>query len=276
MSTTFRTDPYIIAEVGSCHDGSLSMALMLIESVAKSGADAVKFQIYDSYRLSIRRNALPFQEKYAHYQLPKNWIPQLQAKAKENKIDLVLSVYDMTNLEAASPYADILKVSSFEAADLRLIEACHATGKPVIVSVGLTNAISILGLKSERKLSHLDNLRILHCVSAYPTVTKDLNLSTIKTYGLDGFSDHSRNTLTGALAVCQGASILEVHVKAYSTKADSPDAMHSLDPGQLFEYVRNAQLAKLSIGQPRMGVLPCEEKYAGFKVQFETKERVRS
>jgi sialic acid synthase SpsE len=265
MSKLFRTDPYIIAEVGSCHDGSLSMALLIIESAANSGVDAVKFQVYNAQRLSVRRNAQPFREQYAHYQLPHEWLPQLKAQAKAHGVDFVLSVYDLQDLEVASQYADILKVSSFEASDFRLIEACHVTGKSVIVSTGMADRLQLL--QAHVRLERLDNILMLHCVSAYPTTMKDLNLSTIKEYNLDGFSDHSRNTLTGALAVCQGARILEVHVRAYSTKAESPDAPHSLDPGQLFEYVRNAQQAKLSIGTPRMGVLPCEEKYAGFKVR---------
>jgi sialic acid synthase SpsE len=265
MSKLFRTDPYIIAEVGSCHDGSLSMALLIIESAANSGVDAVKFQVYNAQRLSVRRNAQPFREQYAHYQLPHEWLPQLKAQAKAHGVDFVLSVYDLQDLEVASEYADVLKISSFESADSRLIEACHVSGKPVIVSAGLTTELELQQLRLRLKM--LGQAWILHCVSAYPTAIKDLNLSTIKQYHLDGFSDHSRNTLTGALAVCQGARILEVHVRAYSTKAESPDAPHALDPGQLFEYVRNAQQAKLSIGTPRMGVLPCEEKYAGFKVR---------
>lgn len=267
MTYPFRTDPYIIAEVGSCHDGNLTMALLILESAANCGVDAVKFQVYDAGRLSARRNAQPFCEKYAQYQLPHEWLPQLKAKAKECKVDLVLSVYDSQDLEVAGQYADILKVSSFESKDFRLIESCHATGMPVIVSTGILNEIGMLELQHHINMSKLGNVWLLHCVSAYPTTIKDLNLSTIKRYRLDGFSDHSRNVLTGALAVCHGARILEVHAKAYSTKVNSPDAMHSLDPGQLFEYVRNAQLAKLAIGEPRSGILPCEEKYAGFKVK---------
>lgn len=265
MAHTFRTDPYIIAEVGSCHDGSETLAALLIESVAKCGADAVKFQVYNAERLSQRRNAGAYKANYAHYELPHGWLPRLRRQAREFKLDLVLSVYDRQDLEIALPYADVLKISSFESADMKLIEACHATGAALIVSTGLTTERELLDLRLFTTM--LGNVSLLHCVSAYPTGIKELNLSTIARYHLDGLSDHSRSTLTGALAVCQGARILEVHAKAYSTKADSPDAPHSLDPGQLFEYIRNAQQAKLSMGNPRTAIMTCEQPCAAFKVR---------
>lgn len=265
MVYPFKSDPYVIAEIGSCHDGRLSLALSLIEGAANAGADAVKFQLYDAQRLCARRNAQPFFYTYAKYQVPHAWLRDLRIAARENQVALVLSVYDTLDLEAASGYADVFKVSSFESEDYRLIEACHATGKPVIVSTGITTGEDLRTLHLRLKM--LDNCWLLHCVSDYPTQIRDLNLSTIQRYRLDGFSDHSRNTMTGALAVCQGARILEVHIRARGTSEQSPDVPHALDLAQLFEYVRAAQQAKASIGTPRAAVLGCERKYEGFKVR---------
>jgi N-acetylneuraminate synthase len=268
----FRTNPYIIAEIGACHDSSFSKALTLIRQCAAAGADAVKFQCYEAARLATRRHAEQHRAMYARYQVPHEWLRDLAHQAHSLDIALVLSVFDQSDLAAVGNYADALKISSFEADDLVLVEACTRTGKPVVVSTGMTSGEELRTLRTALKLID-KHIKILHCVSAYPTSIADLHLSTIREYRLDGFSDHSRHTLTGALAVSQGATILEVHVRANSTPPENPDYPHSLDIAQLFEYVRLAILTKKAIGEPKTEKLDCEAPCAAFKVRTTTQHK---
>jgi sialic acid synthase SpsE len=253
--------PYIIAEVGASHERDINKALYLIDVTASVGAQAVKFQVYDAERLARRRHAEGYKSNYTNYQLPLDWLPGLAKRAHANKIDLVLSVYDRIDLEHALPYADILKIASFEASDLDLVQACTATGKPVIVSAGMMTA------EDRRQLKIETSALVLHCVSAYPTQMEDLHLSTIRAFGLAGFSDHTANVITGALAVMAGAHILEVHVKLFGQSRKNPDSLHSLTPDQFAQYVANAQDAQAAIGMSKIGPLPCEAACVPFQVR---------
>lgn len=257
--------PYIIAEIGSSHGGVFPQAVELIEASAAAGAQAVKFQIYDTDRLCARRHAHPYRANYLAYQVPHEWLPNLRAVAKQRQVDLILSVYDEQDLDAARDHADRVKVSSFEAGDFGLIQACVATGKPVIVSTGMSGEADMLRLRLSCKM--LGNVSLLHCVSAYPARMEDLNLSVIKHYRLDGFSDHSRNVLTGALAVSHGARMLEVHVRDERTPADNPDYLHSLTINELARYVDYARQAHAAIGERQRKIYPCEMGNTAYKVR---------
>jgi N-acetylneuraminate synthase len=231
-----------------------------------AGAHAVKFQVYDTDRLCARRHAEPYRNNYLAYQLPHEWLSTLRHAAHVNNLELVLSVYDRQDLEAAASFADRLKVASFEAGDFDLIRACHESGKPVIVSSGMTDSQAIQKLRLSCKMLGSD-VALLHCVSAYPVAMSDLNLSVIKYYRLDGFSDHSRNILTGALAVSHGARILEVHVRRYETPESNPDFPHSLIPDELEMYIAFAQQAAQAIGEKYREILPCEQSNTAYRVR---------
>lgn len=257
--------PYIIAEIGASHGGAFPHAVELIEASAAAGVQAVKFQVYDTDRLCARRNAEPYRRKYAQYQVPLEWLKDLRDTAHQFQVDLVLSVYDTQNLDAVQGYADQLKVASFEAGDFKLIQACVATGLPVIVSTGMSGEADMLRLRLSCKM--LGNVSLLHCVSAYPARMGDLNLSVIKHYRLDGFSDHSRNVLTGALAVSHGAGILEVHVRREETPSDNPDYPHSLTVHELAHYADYARQARAAIGDRRRYLYECELGNTAYKVR---------
>ena len=83
----------------------------------------------------------------------------------------------------------------------------------------------------------------LHCVSAYPCPLEEAGLRWIADSDVDGYSDHTRLPLTGALAVAAGARILEVHFRLEDTKPECPDYVVALDPRELGEYVEGARLA---------------------------------
>jgi sialic acid synthase SpsE len=102
-------------------------------------------------------------------------------------------------------------------------------------------------------------------VSAYPTPIEDANLAAIRACNLDGFSDHTRHILTGALAVAAGARILEVHFCLPDTRDDNPDRVVSHEPEALAEYVRLTRLAAVALGDGVKKIQPSERENARFR-----------
>jgi N-acetylneuraminate synthase len=258
--------PYIIAEVGACHDGSLETALDLIEIASEFGCHAIKFQLYDAQRLSRNRHAEAFYETYLKYQLPLAWLPTLKLEAKKWDLDFILSVYDASDLQEAVAYADWLKVSSFESGDLALLEACAATHKNLVISTGMCDVVDMGKLWRFREDS-VTQVALLHCISAYPAPARDLNLSAIHRDQLDGYSDHSGNRIAGGIAVAYGAKILEVHIRDTDTPEDNPDFKHALGPSALAAYVTAAVDAQVMGGHGRREIMPSERGNVQYKVK---------
>jgi N,N'-diacetyllegionaminate synthase len=110
-------------------------------------------------------------------------------------------------------------------------------------------------------LAHVfDPETVLHCVSGYPTPLEQVNLTVLRRWWCDGFSDHTANPLTGALAVAAGAKVLEVHFRLDETATDNPDYPVSLSPGGLRSYIYLARRAAEAMGDGIKRVMPSEEK----------------
>lgn len=266
MQIQVEQPPYIIGEVGACHSGKLETALELIAMASESGCHAVKFQVYDAERLSRRRNAPQLVEKYRRYELPLSWLPDLQEAAHEAELDLILSVYDQGNLARCHQMADWLKVASFEAQDICLLDACANTGKKLLISSGLSDESDLAKLRVFQ-FEEKNEVGILHCISVYPASPHELNLAVIRTHKLNGFSDHSGNRITGALAVAYGAKILEVHIRLTDTPEDNPDFRHALNPSKLTDYIRMACDAAVMGGSGIRTVTESEKANLPYRVK---------
>lgn len=226
---------YLIAEAASTHDGSLSKALRLIRESAAAGANAVKFQWWsDADHLADRRRVPDhYREIYHHYQVPFRWVETLRAECELAHVDFLCTTYLPEDVPIIAPYVKALKIASFEAGDRAFLDANRATGKPLIVSVGMMGHDPLWQLL----LSLRDQDTILHCVSAYPCALEMANLSVIQTIRAHrdhdehvlharfraGLSDHTAHWLTGALAVAAGAEVIETHVRLHDTDLQNPD-----------------------------------------------------
>lgn len=266
MQLFIEHPPYVIAEVGACHNGEFERAIDLIDIAAVSGCRGVKFQLYNAVNLSARRHAPHARDIYQRFQLPLSWLPALKAQAKDAHMDLILSVYDHEDLQNALPYADWLKISSFESADTGLLDAASMCGRNLVVSAGMS-VLEDMGRLWHFRANSPCRVAILHCVSAYPAPMHDLNLSVILHEDLDGFSDHSGNRLTGAVAVAHGAKILEVHIRDTHTPEDNPDYPHALGPSDLGAYVKAAVSAQVMGGHGRREIMPSEQANVRYRVQ---------
>lgn len=230
----------VIAEIGSCHDGSLDKALQLITTAKFCGADIVKAQYWSSAkRMAKRRRAPEYEAIYAKYQVPEAWLPVLAREANRVGLRFACSSYLPEDVETVAASARTLKIASFEANDTALLRA-HlpvVDTHRIIVSLGLGASM----YEVARSLG--GSLEFLHCVSAYPAPLDALQLERIAMH--DGYSDHSGDIRVGGWAVAAGARIIEAHLRLDETDNENPDAgPHALTPVAFDAYVREIRDAE--------------------------------
>lgn len=273
---------YVIAEIGSCHEGDIERAKRLIRFAKTAGADCAKMQFWsDGDRLARRRNAPELAETYRAGRIEREWIRALSEYAKlEVGIEFGCSTYLPEDVWFVAEHCDVLKVASFEAEDRELLTAHRnaiAAGKSVVISLGMQGRKDV----SQDCLRGLGCSRVsyLHCVSAYPAPAGELGLSCLrdrwheKPSQYDGFSDHTAHPdadLVGAIAVAAGAKIVERHVKLHDTPDSNPDAPHSSWPSQFAAYVKAIRFAEVALyGKDLMEVRdrPSEESSKQYRVR---------
>ncbi|MCC6320953.1 MAG: N-acetylneuraminate synthase family protein [Phycisphaerales bacterium] len=246
--------PYIIAELGVNHDGSIERALDLTRAAAAAGADAVKLQLFETDRLMSKAAKLAAYQKAAGETDPVAMLKRLELSiddmarvvtlAHELGIHAIVTVFSVELVELAErlPW-DAYKTASPDIVHRPLLEALAATGRPLIVSTGASTMDEV-----QRVVIWLDQaeatdrLAVLQCVSCYPTPPKRAALEAIidlrtalKPIAV-GYSDHTRETETGARAIAHGALLLEKHM-THDRRAKGPDHAASLTPADLKSYI---------------------------------------
>lgn len=290
MSDEASTPIYVVAEAGSCGDGSLGKMQALISVAADVGADAVKFQWTSSARKMTRRRHAKGTGYGKHYkdmlQWPAQWHEQLALTAQQRGVDYMCTVYLPEDVEVITPYVSTYKISSFEYGDTDLVDAMDPQ-KQVFLSTGMVDRDN-LGFAFRYSA---DRVKLLHCVSAYPAPLDSVNLSVLgsrwtlddvyegahMSTGLvahrdevvfDGFSDHTSPNYvsSGALAVAAGANILEAHLKLATTDPNNPDFPHAMTDAQFASYTANVRDASRIMGSPTKARQPAEDVMSSFRV----------
>lgn len=259
------TKTFVIAELGSCHNNDLAEAKHLIEVAKECGADAAKFQYWSSAkRMAYRRHAPHYEAAYAQFQMPIEWLLQLKEHADVVGIEFMCSTFLPEDVAVIAPLVKTLKIASFEANDPQHLVA-HIKplneGHRVIVSLGLDAQSGpvqeFLIQRSNLPFSGAEKVFFLRCVSAYPAPIEELQLVRLQRRHWDtvlsGLSDHSipTMTLTGALAVAAGATIVERHMRGAQTPVTNPDFPHAMRSGLFSVYVDNIRFAELAVGEIR-------------------------
>lgn len=179
------------AEIASNHNADLSRALRLMSQAQEAGFEAVKFQLFTVDELFCREalQAKPELEQRRGWELPLCWLPELRKGADRLKVQLGFTCFDLTSLKSAKDYADFLKISSYDILRHDLIRAAASTGKLVLLSRGLAAAEEVNAALWANP-DFRGCVRVLHCVSKYPTPPTEARLARGQAYGL---SDHSAN-----------------------------------------------------------------------------------
>jgi len=274
--------PYIIAEMSANHNGDMDAALKIIEEAKRAGADAVKIQTYTADSITLKSNLPDFQisdglwagrtlyELYEWAHTPWAWHKPLFEHARKHDITIFSSPFDNTAVDLLEDLnAPAYKIASFEAVDLALIKYVANTGKPIIISTGMTNAEEIGEAIEAAREGGCKELAILHCVSGYPASPEDYNLRTIKDmrerFGLvTGLSDHTLDNTTAIASVVMGSSIIEKHF-TLDRNGGGPDDSFSMEPSDLTALCRDAKTAWSALGKVDYGMKSSEQANIKFR-----------
>lgn len=262
---------YIIAEIGINHNGSVQVAKDLIKSSFEAGVDAVKFQkrtpeicVPDHQKDQMRDTPWGY-ISYLDYrykvEFDKEDYKEIDAYCKTLGIDWLASSWDIPSLkfmDAFNPPAH--KVPSALLTDHELLRALKETGKPVILSTGMSTMGEI---RQAVEIFGEDNLLICHTTSSYPCPPEELNLKMIQTLRENfncpiGYSGHEVGLVPSALAVALGASLVERHVTLDRAMWGSDQAA-SVEPQGVRTLVKYIRVTEKSLGDGKKQVYESEQ-----------------
>jgi len=251
--------PFIIAEIGINHEGSLEKALQLVDAVAEAGADCAKFQCHIT-----EAEMIPTDMKPGDISDEKLWDIIKRCELNENEEKKVQRycaqkgvIYLCTpfSREASDRLLEMdvpgFKIGSGECNNLPLLDHVSKMGKPIILSTGMNDLASV-SRSVELIRKNGCPLMLMHCTSMYPTPHENVRLGAIQemiaAFDLPvGLSDHSMGIYTCLGAVALGACALEKHFTV-SKAWPGPDISISIDPAELKELVTGARAVYQAAG----------------------------
>ena len=273
--------PFIIAEMSGNHNQSLERALQIVDAAAMAGAHAIKLQTYTADTITIKgaytindENSLwNGKELYDLYQeafTPWEWHQPIFDRATEKGLVAFSSPFDETAVDFLETlHVPAYKIASFENTHLPLIRKVAQTGKPIIISTGVSSIADIDETVRLLRNEGCENFILLKCTSTYPATPENTNINTIphlsKLYNcIVGLSDHTMGIGVSVAAVALGARVIEKHFTL--RRADGGvDSTFSLEPEELKALVIETKNAYLSLGEISYGVQQAEEKSKFFK-----------
>jgi len=252
---------YVIAEAGINHNGDMGIAKQMIDAAVHAGADAVKFQkrtpevctppdqqkqmretpwgyiTYLDYRYKVEFN----EEQYR----------EIDSYCKKKGIDWMVSVWDEPSVDFMEKFeTPAYKVPSASLTDHNLLKYVRKTGKPIIISSGMSTMEQI---RRGVEVVGADDLIIMHCTSTYPCEPEELNLTMIKTLRDEfpnnpiGYSGHEVGLVPSAVAVAFGACMVERHLTLDRAMWGSDQAA-SVEPGGFERLVKYIRVTEASLG----------------------------
>ncbi|XAL98221.1 N-acetylneuraminate synthase family protein [Phycisphaeraceae bacterium D3-23] len=245
---------HIIAEVGSVHDGSFGNALKLIELAARVGADSVKFQTHLPEHETLRDAPSPGyftgEPRYDYFRrtgfTPAQW-GGLKTHANDTGIALLSSPFSVAAVDLLEAIGmPAYKVPSGEVTNIPLLEHIAATGKPVLLSSGMSSWAELDAAVAVFTESHVaGGLTVMQCSSAYPCPPERVGLNVMREmaqrYGRPvGLSDHTPDVYSSFAAVAQGAVVIEKHL-TFSRAMYGSDAPLALEPNEFADLVRGVR-----------------------------------
>lgn len=264
---------FIVAEIGINHNGDADTVMRLIDVAADAGCNAVKFQkrtvdvVYSQEELARPRESV-FGETNGDLkrglELGAKVYQRVAERLSGTDMAWFASPWDVASVWFLESFSvPCHKIASACLTDHELLAATRATGKPVILSTGMS---TIDQVDAAVELLGRERLVLLHCVSTYPAPDSDLNLACIQTlrsrYGVPvGYSGHERGIATSVAAVAMGACMVERHITLDRSMWGSDQAA-SLEPQGLRRLVRDIRAVERARGDGVKRVLPSEAPIA--------------
>ncbi|MFA4870246.1 MAG: pseudaminic acid synthase [Pedobacter sp.] len=276
--------PFIIAEMSGNHNQSIEKALAIIDAAAEAGAHAIKLQTYTADTLTINVSHDEFRIKdpnslwkdrnlYELYQeayTPWEWHKALFDRAKEKGMICFSTPFDDTSVDFLEELGvEVYKIASFENNHLPLLKKVAKTGKPVIMSTGISTLADIEIAVATLRENGCNQLVLLKCTSTYPSSPENTNLLTIPHMAQlfnchVGLSDHTLGIGVSVAAVALGARVIEKHFTIDRAEG-GVDSAFSLEPAEFKMLVEESERAYLGIGNVTYGIMEAEKKSQMFK-----------
>lgn len=269
--------PYIIAEVGVNHEGSMKTAKRLVDDAKLGGADAVKFQSYKAETLASKNSPAywdtskePTESQFElfkkHDSFWKNEMYELKNYCDDVGIEFMSTPFDVESVGFLNDMMDVFKISSSDITNKPFIENICSFGKPIILSTGASDLEEVHDAVNWIKPFNVP-LALLHCVLNYPTPDRNANLGMIlglkKAFpdNIIGYSDH---TLPKDMKVCEmaallGSAIIEKHF-THDKSLPGNDHYHAMDKDDLKQFIKNLEVAYEILGSIKVEALADEVK----------------
>jgi N,N'-diacetyllegionaminate synthase len=269
---------YIIAEIGSVHDGSFGNATHLIDVAAQCGADAAKFQTHIASAETLRNAPMPSyfrgEPRYEYFERTgftfQKW-QVLKDHCQEKDVEFMSSPFSIEAVELLEKLGvSRYKIPSGEVTNLPMLDVIAQTGKPVLLSSGMSSWQE-LDQAVDTILKHHSSLTVLQCTSEYPCPYDQVGLNVMlemkERYHLPvGLSDHTLTTYAPLAAVALGATVIEKHL-TFSRLMYGSDARHSLTPDEFTDMVSGIRaVEQMSLSAVDKNSI---EKYGEMKRIFE-------
>lgn len=257
--------PLFIAEASSNHGRDLARALAFVDAAADAGCDAVKFQLFKIDRMFAPEILAASARHRARreWELPIGHLAPLAERCRARGIQFSCTPFYLEAAEELRPHVDFYKIASYELLVTPLLEACAATGKPVVLSTGMATMPEIKYAAATLKRAGAADVTLLHCVSAYPTPPEEANLAAIAsireaTGCATGWSDHTRNPAVIARAVLRwNAAAVEFHLDLDGQGAEYA-AGHCWLPQEIAPVIASLREGEAADGMGFKGPQPSE------------------
>ncbi len=271
----------VIAEAGVNHNGDIGMAYQLIDAAAAAGADAVKFQTFAAEDLTtasaakaeyqVRRDGDGSQrEMLSKLQLNDDHFSKLSHYCRQKNIAFLSTAFGKKQLKLLLELKiGAIKVPSGEITHLPLLQSMAKAAKshnlPVYMSTGMCDLGEVeaaLQVFIEAGVERTD-ITLMHCISAYPAPTDQVNLRAIQTLARSflcpsGYSDHTMGINAPIVAVTLGATVIEKHI-TLNRKLPGPDHQASLEPNEFSKMVYSIRETERLLGNGIKCMQICEE-----------------
>jgi len=276
--------PFIVAEMSGNHNKSLETALKIVEKAYESGADALKLQTYTPDTITIDYDKDEFfisdpsslwkgrslYDLYKDAYTPWEWHKPIFDRCKELGLICFSTPFDETAVDfLESLDAPAYKIASFEITHIPLLKKVASTGKPVIISTGMSTVSEIFEAIKTIKENGGGDVILLKCTSSYPASPVSSNIRTIphmkELFGAPvGLSDHTLGIGVAVASVAMGAVLIEKHFTLDRSEG-GVDAAFSLEPDELKLLVEESKRGWESLGKISYGITKEETKSKVFR-----------
>ncbi|MEI8128510.1 MAG: N-acetylneuraminate synthase [bacterium] len=265
MSETKFRKTYIIAEAGVNHNGSLQIAVQLIEEAKKAGADCIKFQTFKAsqivtknspkakYQLDVTdKNENQF-DMLKKLELDFSSYKILIEQCNKNKIDFLSTPYNNEDVDfLLNLGVNAFKIASGQLTEIPFLKYVASKKKTMIISTGMATLADVFcAVEAIRSVGNVDII-VLQCTTNYPSRIEDANLLAMNSMKKAckvriGYSDHTINNFACLASVALGAEIIEKHF-TLDKKFDGPDHSSSLTTEEFKELVFGIREVEKSLG----------------------------